>query len=315
MSSEIKKRVEWIDISKGIAIILVVAGHILTGNLKYLIFTFHMPFFFILSGYLQNPNGRLKLKKHTKLISQYILYWIAFTCFDALVSYARGGLTLSQIETYAFNFSMGGAWLTGSLGVFWFIPVFILSSIVLNLASKMSTVNIITTIVIMLSLSYVESYYVKTDIIYDLDVCLYSIPLMLTGHLVKRNESLFTWRLVFPCFIISCIAMVLLPGFLKIDLKATEYGFPVISLFVALSVTLFIMKTSKSISNKIVLLFGESSLTVMFIHQFIHFNIAQRINRNTYSELAITLSLCFIYITLKPMILKKRTTAIAPPYN
>ncbi|WP_241211253.1 hypothetical protein [Bacillus atrophaeus] len=42
-----KGRVEWIDISKGIGIILVVLGHAPTDDaLKSFIFSFHMPMFF-----------------------------------------------------------------------------------------------------------------------------------------------------------------------------------------------------------------------------------------------------------------------------
>ena len=51
-----KKRIEWIDCVKGIAIILVIAGHTVTpgigkqGLFRGLVFSFHMPLFFIVSG-------------------------------------------------------------------------------------------------------------------------------------------------------------------------------------------------------------------------------------------------------------------------
>ena len=50
------KRINWIDIAKGITIILVIIGHL---NVKWFpkldivineIYTFHMPLFFMLSG-------------------------------------------------------------------------------------------------------------------------------------------------------------------------------------------------------------------------------------------------------------------------
>ena len=55
------KRLDWIDIAKGIGIILVVLGHTLVpqvretgfaGFLWIFIYNFHMPLFFFLSGYL-----------------------------------------------------------------------------------------------------------------------------------------------------------------------------------------------------------------------------------------------------------------------
>ena len=39
------ERSNWIDVYKGIGIILVVAGHIFDGPIKDLIFLFHMPLF------------------------------------------------------------------------------------------------------------------------------------------------------------------------------------------------------------------------------------------------------------------------------
>lgn len=47
-----KKRMVWVDVAKAIAIILMIAGHELSrGPFRVWIFSFHMPLFFILSGY------------------------------------------------------------------------------------------------------------------------------------------------------------------------------------------------------------------------------------------------------------------------
>lgn len=55
-----RKRIEWIDIAKGIAILAVVVGHTLGPyNGQFfgsLIFAFHMPIFFMLSGYLYHSR-------------------------------------------------------------------------------------------------------------------------------------------------------------------------------------------------------------------------------------------------------------------
>ena len=58
-----KKRESWLDACKGIAIVLVVIGHIIDGNMSKgllsgqtwvvvynVIYLFHMPLFFVLSG-------------------------------------------------------------------------------------------------------------------------------------------------------------------------------------------------------------------------------------------------------------------------
>ena len=49
-----KRRIDFLDASKGIGILLVILGHILTDKnilLKF-IYAFHMPLFFIIAGYV-----------------------------------------------------------------------------------------------------------------------------------------------------------------------------------------------------------------------------------------------------------------------
>ena len=52
MESEQKKRITWIDMAKGYGIILVILGHLKFDMFRDWIFTFHMPLFFFLSGYV-----------------------------------------------------------------------------------------------------------------------------------------------------------------------------------------------------------------------------------------------------------------------
>ena len=40
------KRIEWIDIARGIGIILVILGHIGIGKIGKFIYSFHIPLFF-----------------------------------------------------------------------------------------------------------------------------------------------------------------------------------------------------------------------------------------------------------------------------
>ena len=49
------ERIAWIDFAKGLAMILVVFGHvILPSLLQNFIYVFHMPFFSVMSGFLLN---------------------------------------------------------------------------------------------------------------------------------------------------------------------------------------------------------------------------------------------------------------------
>ncbi len=76
------KRESLIDIGKGIGSILVIMGHTSATSYKLRIFidSFHMPFFFILSGMVLNTNYSIfqfiKRKIKSLLINYYILNFI-----------------------------------------------------------------------------------------------------------------------------------------------------------------------------------------------------------------------------------------------
>lgn len=85
------KRIQWIDFARGIAILAVIIGHTLGPYAGHffgsLIFAFHMPIFFILSGYLyhQRPIGKEFKHSTVNLLVPYtttaavilIINWIA----------------------------------------------------------------------------------------------------------------------------------------------------------------------------------------------------------------------------------------------
>ena len=63
-------RIKWVDIAKGIGIILVIVGHTIALEYSAPIYTFHMPLFFFLSGLFLNTDVKLKafIKKKAKSI-------------------------------------------------------------------------------------------------------------------------------------------------------------------------------------------------------------------------------------------------------
>jgi fucose 4-O-acetylase-like acetyltransferase len=67
-----------IDITKGIAIILMIIGHcsLFDGTMRYVIFSFHMPLFFIFSGYFFRNKPIVDVFKTglDRLVKPYLIY-------------------------------------------------------------------------------------------------------------------------------------------------------------------------------------------------------------------------------------------------
>lgn len=77
------RRIDYIDYSKGLLIFLVILGHCIDGEnyLKNIIYSFHMPAFFIVSGILLNYSstvgknfGRFLLSRIRQLVIPYIIF-------------------------------------------------------------------------------------------------------------------------------------------------------------------------------------------------------------------------------------------------
>lgn len=114
-------RLKWLDIAKGITIILMVLGHTsIPDTLSRFIFAFHMPLFFIASGWTTNWN---KYDFKNFVVAKFRSIMIPFMVYSAIVLVMQATL-------------MGGGnvfldWLKyGWQGyALWFIPVLFLASV------------------------------------------------------------------------------------------------------------------------------------------------------------------------------------------
>ena len=126
------KRLEWLDIAKGVAIILMVLGHTsIPDQLSNFIFAFHMPLFFIASGWCtdwtKDNYGAFVLKKMRTLGIPFLVYSVSVIIIAWLAGYQGielRGVLIKGWEGYAL----------------WFVPVLFLSLVIAK--SIMCFINI-----------------------------------------------------------------------------------------------------------------------------------------------------------------------------
>ena len=126
-----KERIGWIDITKGIAIILVVVGHTLIGlKLNDYIFAFHMPVFFICSGILfrQKDIKSVAVNNAKKLLIPFYVSSVIAIITRAISAYLQNW-TPEMIKTLTVNTAIGALFGYGSDGGKWFFTVWMIGAI------------------------------------------------------------------------------------------------------------------------------------------------------------------------------------------
>lgn len=118
------ERIKWIDISKGIAIMLMVLGHTsIPSCLSHFIWSFHMPLFFVVSGMVTNWENYSCYELITRRFKTLIIPFLIYSVIVQTVYYflLDGSGLVERIKN---------GWEGMAL---WFIPVLFVSTILTKL--------------------------------------------------------------------------------------------------------------------------------------------------------------------------------------
>lgn len=193
--TKMKSRNEYIDITKGIAIFLVVWGHVLkytlpTGNDIYnLIYSFHMPVFFCISGYFVNNTFQRETTMTFFLIKSYAIL-LPFIVWGTLYAcYSHLPVTSLFLDKY-------------NLGYWFLITLYILYILFLIIGKIFSCfkLNNIITEYLLFGLLYVLIYLIeRNEIQVDETIkqlfCIHYIckyyPFFIAGYFINKYKNKF----------------------------------------------------------------------------------------------------------------------------
>ena len=137
-----KNRINYFDIAKGIGMLCVILGHLSVSGINMIVFTFHMPLFFIISGYFLKKHDTKVLihKKARQLLVPYLL-----TCMAIMILSALKDLLLGRTEEMFHNlllWAYAGFYGSGNpysqpfyvkpIGAIWFLLAMFWSVIIYN---------------------------------------------------------------------------------------------------------------------------------------------------------------------------------------
>lgn len=222
-------RQEWIDILKGLAILLVVVGHMpyteSTIPIKHFIYSFHMPLFFSLAGCTAaisyNKSKSVSDFFKRRCISVFLPYIIWCFLYDRLFPTSRTQFLNYDFNEHFHSFLSGGA--TWFLITLFLLQLYYIFYIILSSPFKSRILQIVISCCLFL-LSFgahrligQTSYEMTNPIYFITTAYVYFIPFSL-GVIIATYPSVFKFILSSKWFITICVCIFLVLPTMKADI-------------------------------------------------------------------------------------------------
>lgn len=212
-----KQRIEWIDTIKGIGIILVLIGHCNIPNINQYIYLFHMPLFYIISGYCWNVDKNRNLpfkdffnKKFNSYIIPYLkIAGICFLIFGLGTNIIRLGLGSDycrQLGKYLFGivlYSRGTTEWLPNCSPIWFLTALFFAELFFYWIMKRK--KSVIWVVLSGLMGYI-CYLIGKVFPWNIDNAFTAIPFIYVGVLLRKNWTKISRGIyVLPLFLCSII--------------------------------------------------------------------------------------------------------------
>lgn len=288
------KRIAWIDIARGIAILAVVAGHSL-GNywpnyLGNFLFAFHMPIFFILSGYLyhEQKHSVLTKKNFFNLLVPYmatvgiefvlLLFYRIFP--NSYIAPSRGG-SIREFLIAAIYGAGGNVNIPTTnikiqpIGAIWFLVAMFIANQIFNAVMKMRvTIYYKTAMVLFLTILGVTTANVFF-LPFSIQPALVAQIFLFSGYLIKKYNVIDKINL--PIILLFTLLWLWDSTFNLFDFEGVNAANIYLAIIVGITTSIVVIKLSIYIENitiklnlrvfqSILLFWGSQSLILLCFH-------------------------------------------------
>ena len=264
-------RLDWVDVARGLGILAVVVGHVWTrGPVRDAMYSFHMPLFFLLSGLLSRPQD-VRAFTRRQILGQmrpYAVFLLLLILIDQIIEPMKGGRPIfHQWPEDIVPILLGGFWLRGPYTIFWFVPCLMIARILFNVMhvrwpdvmDRRWALVLLPTFI----LAYALGLRTQASPLGLIAVPM-AVILLWTGAAWPRVR----WRgwMIAP---LGLLALAGLAGVMPtLNMKAADYGWPMLSIGAAVATCLLLFRLSALIVPFAwpFAALGRASLVIMYVH-------------------------------------------------
>lgn len=289
------KRVEWVDMAKAIGMIAVVLGHAihpLVADPKMstafsVIYWWHMPLFFIIGGFFLKPlkqtwpGFRHFIKR--RIVPNLKSYFFAGSILILISHFVRGH-SWTYTAFYFVRLVYGGQTLNHDLSIFWFMTVYILTVIAVELiitwVKSIPAQFFIALTLYMTGMTYKHMEFFQYKYLpWDADIVLLTTLYMLCGYygfkyydkIPHKNYLIVATMAIYAVLIIAKYRGILR---FSLYLKSHNIANSFLGLFIPLIVCFMIFMVSDWLMKiggifRWLLPFGWYSSAIMYMHKLI----------------------------------------------
>lgn len=297
-----------IDVLKGIGAILVVIGHIVTGTIKNIIYAFHMPLFFFLSGYVFNTKKKFKeylIQNIKTLIIPFFVFNLISLLFN--IDYIQNN-SLTKVLDCIFYFNSAVAWNTS----LWFFIVLFNTKILFYIINKLCCDSTKKTFICTLTILFLGIAILKYNIWlpFGLTIVPISFTFMYIGYVAKKIELLekikFNFKNIILCIFITAIFIISSIYNERVNMSTNLYGNYILYFFNALCGIYIMLILSKPLENSKTLNIYANLSMIMFSTQRILYKLYPfDIHSYVIVSIILTLLIYLIYYFIKSLFKRK----------
>lgn len=283
---------------KGIGIFLVVFGHIYSEpDATQWIYSFHMPLFFFISGYLFKRND-LSVKKSILKISRsilfsYLIFYILTYIYWLII---ERHFRVSDVEWWRpiiglFYGTNTNSYMAHNI-VLWFLPALYSVEVIFIIIYKFLKaqslyVAIAEGVVVVLGIILINNKI--TYLPWGGATAFIASGFYTFGYFIKKMFPIIRMRYIILILILSLCMWLFLPtSIIPIDMNSCVYGNWGVFILYAVVGIMFVFAFSSLVNrNKIIQMGGESSLVIMCVHGPIYRVILGIASRITHQDIFI----------------------------